>query len=201
MATPTPEIVSPETMREIHGPEYYSSDRFLPTSTPAGTIQWLQHIGQRNAASLQKLRIWVDACYMPARKQRSNSALAAMSPDMRQILKLGAELFKPDGPEWCDLFAVIARDATGLRELEVHWDCAPDCGKFGGGFDVELVRAVGTIRGLEKLKLSGCYAKEWPVYLRQKTGAEVVEQGEDEMKGWEIRHFRKHQGGHVDLRP
>jgi len=37
--------------------------------------------------------------------------------------------------------------------------------------------------------------------LREKTGAEVVEQkNEEAMEDWEIKNFRKHQRGNCDLK-
>lgn len=188
-----------ETIRQFHDPEYYSSTIFRGVSTASNTIKWRNDIGPQNAKSLKRLEIFVGAPYIAEVERLPDSAYP---PDILHFIKLSEKIWEPDGHEWCQLFDTISQKATGVREMEVWWECAPDCGHFGGGFDVKLVRAVGYIQGLQKLRLSGCYAKEWPGYLRGKTGAEVVERkNEVEMENWEIRHHRRRQGGHRELKP
>jgi hypothetical protein len=38
---------------------------------------------------------------------------------------------------------------------------------------LDFVRALGKIRGLEKLVISGYYAKNWPIYLNETLGIQV----------------------------
>lgn len=38
---------------------------------------------------------------------------------------------------------------------------------------LDFVRALGKIRGLEKLVISGYYAKNWPAYLEERMGVRV----------------------------
>jgi hypothetical protein len=40
---------------------------------------------------------------------------------------------------------------------------------------VNVVRALGRIRGLQKLEIDGYFAKEWPAYLEEKVGMKVWE--------------------------
>jgi hypothetical protein len=60
-----------------------------------------------------------------------------------RVIALGKEVFErePSGPPWVVFFEKIAQSLTGLKSLEVVWDCAYDCAQFGGGTDVTLPRA------------------------------------------------------------
>ena len=43
----------------------------------------------------------------------------------------------------------------------------------GLGDNLHFVRALGKIRGLEKLVIEGFYAKHWPAYLEETIGVQV----------------------------
>jgi hypothetical protein len=127
-----------------------------------------------------------------------------MSPNdpVFEAIALGKAMFEsnPTGPGWCAFFDQVARDLTGLKSLEVIWDCGYDCNHFRGGTDVTLPRAIGKIKGLEGLKIDGCYAKEWPGYLAEKMGARIVEKQHTQLedKYHYMGHFRKHQQRNLD---
>jgi hypothetical protein len=143
-------------------------------------LRWLEQIGRDNVKHLAKLRIFVHAVY-----------------------HLGPYpgLFDepPSGPKWCELFDKLASEATGLRDIYIYWDAEPAFWHFGGGFDVDVVRALARIKGLQKLEIYGYFAKEWPAYLEEKTGMKVWEsQGQKE---WYLKELEKFQRNTKDLSP
>ncbi|KAF4976816.1 hypothetical protein FZEAL_6557 [Fusarium zealandicum] len=86
---------------------------------------------------------------------------------------------------WLALLGFLARTAVGLRFLELSWkfDLLPAWGDpsveeqgiigRGLGDNVDFVRALARIRGLEKLSISGHYEKHWPSYLARELGIPV----------------------------
>jgi hypothetical protein len=80
-------------------------------------------------------------------------------------------------PPWLQLLSMLARQATGLRHIELIWDLHIEfpCSIWHRGFgdNVDFVRALGTIQGLEKLVIKGYYAKNWPAYLSERMGVQV----------------------------
>ncbi len=74
-------------------------------------------------------------------------------------------------------FGILAQDATGLRSIELRWeaDCVYGRGREerGLGDNLDFVRMLGKIQGLEKLDISGYYAMHWPAYLERKTSVLV----------------------------
>ncbi|KIW14864.1 hypothetical protein PV08_07649 [Exophiala spinifera] len=103
------------------------------------------------------------------------------------------------GPPWCKLFRRLAADGVGLRQIYVYWDSETTFGHFGGGADVEVVRALAEIRGLQKLEIDGFFAKEWPAYLQGKTGLTVW--SPHGKKAWYYQELRKFQRNTPDLAP
>jgi hypothetical protein len=114
--------------------------------------------------SLAKLRIFVHAVYH-----------LGPHPDLYDR--------PPSGPKWCELFDKLASEAIGLRDIYIRWDAASEFWHFGGGFDVDVVRALARIKSLHKLEIGGYFAKEWPAYLEEKIGMKVWErQGQEERR-------------------
>ncbi|PVH71889.1 hypothetical protein DL98DRAFT_660356 [Cadophora sp. DSE1049] len=76
---------------------------------------------------------------------------------------------------WLQLLYILAEKASGLRYIELAWDT--NCEdrwqlqrgnrERGLGDNLDFVRALGKIQGLEKLLISGYYAKNWPAYLER----------------------------------
>ena len=132
------------------------------------------------------------------------------------------------GP-WLKFLNVLAKEASGLRVIELRWDKKSDfpwelmrgAKERGLGDSLQFVRALGQIQGLEKLVIKGYYAKLWPAYLKEKMGVEVQakcghylelkdedlndEELEDEQfkreLNKELQSFRKYQQGTEDLIP
>ena len=76
------------------------------------------------------------------------------------------------------LFNVLSEEATGLRFIELGWGASCDSpeqlrGARGLGHNVLFVRALAKMRQLEKLRITGHYAKQWPSYLRKEMGVQV----------------------------
>ncbi len=93
------------------------------------------------------------------------------------------------------------------------------------GDNLDFVRALGKIQGLEKLVIEGYYAKNWPAYLEESMGVQVQAicghyrkehklQEKDmndeelrrkrlisEMNEKELQTFREYQHGTEDLIP
>jgi hypothetical protein len=138
-------------------------------------------------------------------------------------------------PPWLQFLHMLAEQASGLRHIELAWGAQTEFkfpwqfepGDPGRGFgdNLDFVRALGKIQGLETLVIRGFYAKNWPAYLRERTGAQVlaicgdcreeVELREGELVGERLEHakfirehnkrqmevFTKYQQGTEDLIP
>ncbi|KAF2241529.1 hypothetical protein BU26DRAFT_172565 [Trematosphaeria pertusa] len=127
---------------------------------------------------------------------------------------------------WLQLLDILAEEASGLRCLQLGWGAY--VGKIGGrglGDNLDFVRALGKIQGLEKLVIEGFYAKNWPAYLEERMGVRVraicgrsrekrefrardlndaeleVEKSIRKMDNRELREFREYQQGTEDLIP
>lgn len=82
---------------------------------------------------------------------------------------------------WLQLLHFLAEEATGLRSLELGWgaNCASlphlerGANERGLGDNLDFVRTLGNIRGLEELVIEGYYAKNWPAYLERRLGMRV----------------------------
>ena len=139
---------------------------------PSGALRWLAQIGRDNVGSLTKLRFFIHAVYHPY-------------PDI-----CGRP--PPNSPKWCELFDRLASEAKGLREIHIYWDAEPILRHYGGGSDVDVVRALARITGLQKLEIDGYFAKEWPAYSMDKVGVQVWKrQGQRECYSKELRKFQR----------
>ncbi|CAM1505258.1 Fc.00g108950.m01.CDS01 [Cosmosporella sp. VM-42] len=83
--------------------------------------------------------------------------------------------------QWTILFQTLAEDASGLRDIEIAWgmDCIESLTELARGTslgdDLDFVRALAQIKGLERLVIGGYYAKRWPAYLEEKMNVKVQE--------------------------
>jgi hypothetical protein len=136
----------------------------------------------------------------------SQNVFAIVNPEeiFRLIQQIGPVKFKlirtldilvpwmAEPPPWLRLLPVLAEDANGLRDIKLTWD-AIDQSEYrwrfkqgvserGLGDNLDFVRALGKIKGLEKLVIEGCYAKNWPAYLEERMGVRVqtIDQRRDE---------------------
>jgi hypothetical protein len=172
-------IRDPQSIHHQASPAYYSENTFM-LDDPSFALRWLEQIGQDNIKHLAKLRIFPSAVYNLGPYPSFSGAPAS-------------------GPKWCELFDTLANKAIGLREIYIYWDAEPTCWHFGGGFDVDVVRALARIQGLQKLEIAGFFAKEWPAYLEGKLGMKVWgRQGQEE---WYLKALRKFQRDLRDLSP
>ena len=62
-----------------------------------------------------------------------------------------------------NIFYKLANEAVGLRELTIFWDAETELMHLGGGADVDAIRALRQIKGLNKLEISGYFATELPI--------------------------------------
>ena len=77
---------------------------------------------------------------------------------------------------WLELLSLLAKEATGLRYIEITWVsfCESPSSLLRGakerglGDNLDFVRALGKIKGLDNLSFRGCYAKNWPAYLERR---------------------------------
>lgn len=127
-----------------------------------------------------------------------------------------------DISEWLALLKVISMEATGLRYLEVGWGANYATSSSwprdrGLGDNVPFVRALAKFRQLDKLKIRGWYARNWPSYLKKELGAHVqvhaietlIEVDEEKLNNrWSleiyegsVRGFKEYQRGTEDLFP
>jgi hypothetical protein len=79
-------------------------------------------------------------------------------------------------PPWLQLLSMVARQASGLRDVELRWGADTEIFRYrklgaierGLGDSLDFVRALGKIQGLENLVIKGYYAKNWQAYLSKK---------------------------------
>jgi hypothetical protein len=132
-------------------------------------------------------------------------AIARPEEIFRLMLQIGLVKFKlikkldiwvpwmADLSPWLRLLHILVEEASGLRYLKLKW-CAgfmENPRKFerrvlerGLGDQLDFVRALGKIQGLETLVIDGYYAKNWPAYLEERMGVRVqtIDQWLDEMR-------------------
>jgi len=140
-----------QTCKQIYheaNPVLYSQNVFA-ISEPEQMFRLIVQIGLVNLKLVKTLHIWV--------------------PWM-------AELFP-----WLQLLYILAEEASGLRCIELGWGADSEfpqqlrrgARERGLGDNLEFVRALGKIQTLEKLVISGFYAKKWPAYLEERMGVRV----------------------------
>ena len=151
------------TCKQIHqeaSPILYSKNIFS-ISYPERISKWLLEIGRANIKLLKTIHIWVDPPLIAAGAARYNAKETAF---------------------WYKVLDLLAREATGLRHIEIHW-CISIIQVGGYGKDLRFVRELAKIQGLESMVVSGHYGVHWPRYLTKKMGVEVVEK-EDPDESW-----------------
>lgn len=100
---------------------------------------------------------------------------------------------------WCDVFQLLAGQASALRFIRVSFDESSEPGDLysSAGEDWTMNWAVGEMRSLRTIELAGGYSDIWPEYLRQATAARVLEVGDEECescypqeaRSWFMRNF------------
>ncbi|TAQ88737.1 hypothetical protein B7494_g2908 [Chlorociboria aeruginascens] len=134
-----------QTCRQIYDEAnsiLYSQNVFA-ICEPEHMFRLIAQIGPVNLKLVKKLDIWV--------------------PCMAEI------------SSWIQLLNILAEKASGLRYIELAWGTNCDfpwplqrgARERGLGDNLDFVRALGKIQGLEKLVISGYYAKNWPAYLER----------------------------------
>ncbi|TVY91793.1 hypothetical protein LAWI1_G002175 [Lachnellula willkommii] len=124
-------------------PILYSRNVFA-ISEPKQMFRLIAQIGLVNLKLIKTLHIWVP--YM-----------AELSP-------------------WLQLLRILAEEAGAMRCMELGWGARCEfpwqfrqgATERGLGDNLDFVRALGRIQGLEKLVISGYYAKNWPAYLEER---------------------------------
>lgn len=134
---------------------------------------------------------------------------------------------------WLQLLDTLSEEASGMRHIAIRWDVHFEfrwglergAKERGLGDNLDFVRALGKIQGLEKLVIGGYYAKNWPAYLEERIDVQVQaicghcsEEGEliegdlnyerlgaeeliHEANKEELLRFREYQQGTEDLTP
>jgi hypothetical protein len=80
---------------------------------------------------------------------------------------------------WLQLLDMLAKDASGLRRLELEWGVLDpfklhrEAEDRGFGDNLDFVHALAKISGLKQLVISGFYAKHWPAYLQETMSVSV----------------------------
>jgi hypothetical protein len=82
---------------------------------------------------------------------------------------------------WIPMFSLLSQHAAGLRSIVIKWNSDIDyvqkhergCRGSGLGDDVSFVRALASVRGLDKLVIKGFFATHWPAYLSASIGIQV----------------------------
>ena len=156
---PAERSISPSILRtckQIHqeaSPILYSENTIL-ISDSEQIFQWLTQIGRTNIELLNNIRIWVDAVYSTKNTIFSSARESTF---------------------WYKVLDKLAREATGLRHVEVSWDAEMSTMHHGGGKDVRFVRELVKIQGLKSISVNGYYGTHWPRYLSEKMGVPAVE--------------------------
>jgi hypothetical protein len=125
---------------------------------------------------------------------------------------------------WVKFLHHLAKEASGLRVIELVWDAKADFPwqlergdkERALGNSLLFVRALGQIRGLEEVVIRGYYAKRWQAYLQGRMCVQVQakcghclelrerdvnDKLKRELNKKELQLFRKYQGGTEDLIP
>jgi len=191
-----------QTCKQIYteaNPVLYAHNVFA-ISEPEQMFRLIAQIGHVNLKSVRTLDIWV--------------------PWMAEL------------SSWVRLLWTLAEAASGLRYLKLGWGVESDFSwqyrrgarERGLGDNLDFVRALGKIQGLEKLVISGYYAKHWPAYLERTVVRlraihghclEESELNEEDMDDEELENemfirqtneralqsFKKYQQGTEDLIP
>ena len=159
-------------IRQEASPILYSKNAFS-IACPEVIFPWLRKMGRANIKLLNTIYMWVNPVMRKAKNRAKETGL------------------------WYKILDLLAREATGLRHLEVHWNRSfqgEDAGK-----DLRFVRKLAKIQGLKSMVVGGYYAMHWPQYLTKKMGVAVVETiYKDEAR---IRGSREFQEGTEDLIP
>src|SRR5689334_250145 len=146
-------ITDPQSTHRKAPPAFYSENTFM-IDDPIRALQWLEQIHQNKLKHLAKINIFVHAVYDHDHDHDH------LGPPLHP-----ADLYSynndrppsPSGPKWCEFFDKLARKATGLRDIYIYWDAAPEFWHFGGGYDVDVVRSLARIKGLQKLEIGGYF--------------------------------------------
>lgn len=141
-----------QTCKQIHreGNSILYSQNVFDISEPKQMFQLIAQIGLVNLQLIRTLHIWVPWT---------------------------AEL-----PPWLQLLSILAKKASGLRCVELGWGTDTEfygrlewgAGQTGLGDNLDFVRALGKIQGLEKLVITGYYAKKWPADLEKSMDVHVL---------------------------
>ena len=141
------------TCKQIHQEAstiLYSQNIFSLT-WPAQICKWLTQIGRANIKLLKTIHI-----------------LAHPKWNEEE------EYFARTTGCWYKVLDFLAREATGLRHIEICWSAwfiaGGDYGK-----DLRFVRELAKIQGLQSMVIDGLYGKHWPRYLTKQMGVTVVE--------------------------
>lgn len=86
-----------------------------------------------------------------------------------------------DALPWVALLNTQAKDAAGLRFVELSWGSESELPFRGNmlhnirglGDNVLFARALASFKQLEKLRVRGFYAKNWPSYFEKELGIQV----------------------------
>lgn len=113
---------------------------------------------------------------------------------------------------WVHLLDALVDEAGRIRTLGISWDAkfrmtalpGPATQAKGLGDSLLFVRTLAAIQGVEKLILQGYYAKHWPSYLQEASGAAVeVRPGRKELfeKESSTVRFERYQEVTADVVP
>ena len=76
--------------------------------------------------------------------------------------------------KWLMLFQKLAKELSSLELLRIFFDAYMH---LGLGKDTDILVAIGRLRSLEAIALSGGYSPHWPEFVRRETGADVLDLG------------------------
>lgn len=166
----------------------YSQNEFA-SSDPVDMLIFIGQIGLVNLKLVKRLHLWVPS-------------MVELSP-------------------WLKLLHLLAEEASGLRyiglawcaDFELSWQLPRGARERGFGDNLDFVRALGKIRGLENLVIAGYYAKNWPAYLEERMGVRVrairghcreeceLKRGDLNAEELKMQRFMEYQRGTEDLIP
>lgn len=153
-------------------PEFYR-DKIIIFDRPDRGLKLLRKLPPSCLTAIKTIRVCVHAVYNPGPEGHWWSGAPA------------------DGPQWVALLEYLVGEATGLRELEVIVDADRSFNHWGGGYDPQLLHALGKFRTLDTFKLKGFFARQWPSYLQAATGCEVWNAAGQ--TDWYLKELAKYQ--------
>jgi len=155
----------------------------IPLTIEPTILRTCKQINREASAILYSRNVFnhVGLSYM---SRFSPQVTTAVSPNIKLIKSLSLLIDEDDEVEpWLEILNVLATEAQDLRDFRIlmfadrETSGTEEWYSLGLGDNVQFVRALTKIRGLDKLTIEGYYASSWLGYLKEMNTTIVAHQG------------------------